>query len=141
MAERTIPDPEDYMLHGRGEPPHQSSLTALAAEALRSGVLPDDEDGAALRTEGGLLPEEARRPTGLTAGDADGDELRDALDGDETPSGDNPLPDQNNVDEIGRASGLSDEDNGELRSAEELLGRRDQRRWELDPRSRDPDEA
>ena len=31
MAERAIPDPEDYMLHGRGEPPHQASLTALAA--------------------------------------------------------------------------------------------------------------
>ncbi len=37
--------------------------------------------------------------------------------GEETPGASNPTPDQNAVDEIGRAYGLQEEDTGALRSA------------------------
>jgi Family of unknown function (DUF6335) len=51
--------------------------------------------------------------------------------GEETPGGSTPTPDQNNVDEIGRAYGLQDEDTGALRSGGEVLERRDRHRPEL----------
>ena len=53
--------------------------------------------------------------------------------GDETPGGTASTPDQSNVDDIGRAYGLQEEDTGALRSAEEVLARRDRRRSELRP--------
>jgi hypothetical protein len=56
--------------------------------------------------------------------------------GDEAPGGDNPTPDQDIVDEIGRAMGLEYQDNEELKGADKLE-ERDRRRWELDPASSD----
>src|SRR5262245_59316534 len=57
--------------------------------------------------------------------------------GAETPGGHVATPDQDNVDEIGRAVGMEFQDNQELRTPEEILLRRDRRRWELDKRSAD----
>lgn len=48
--------------------------------------------------------------------------------GDETPSGDNPTPDQNAVDEIGRATGLQYQDEEPLRGVEKVDAR-DRERW------------
>jgi hypothetical protein len=67
----------------------------------------------------------------LLVGDPDDDSLANEYVGEDTPGGSSPTPDQNNVDEIGRAYGLQDEDTGSLRSAEEVLKRRDRRRPEL----------
>jgi hypothetical protein len=53
--------------------------------------------------------------------------------GEETPGGSSPTPDQNVVDEIGRAYGLQEEDSGALRSGAEVLTRRDRHRQELQP--------
>jgi uncharacterized protein DUF6335 len=71
----------------------------------------------------------------LTAGDADArwQEAEDS--GAETPGGHVATPDQDNVDEIGRAVGMEFQDNQELRTPEEILLRRDRRRWEMDKRS------
>jgi len=55
--------------------------------------------------------------------------------GAETPGGHVAIPDQDNVDEIGRAVGIEFQDNQELRTPEEILLRRDRRRWEMDKRS------
>ena len=55
------------------------------------------------------------------------------------PSGDHgstPTPDQNDVDAIGRAYGLQEEDTGRLQSAGEVLARRDRHRSELRAPSR-----
>jgi hypothetical protein len=72
----------------------------------------------------------------LTAGDVDA-KWQDAYAvGDEAPGGDNPTPDQDRVDEIGRALGIEYEDNQELMGGEELT-ERDKHRWELDPASSD----
>ena len=54
--------------------------------------------------------------------------------GDEAPGGDNPTPDQEVVDDIGKALGIEYQDNEELRSGDKLVDR-DRRRWELDPAS------
>ena len=70
----------------------------------------------------------------LTAGDVDADWESAATVGDEAPGGDNPTPDQDIVDDIGRAVGVQYEDNEELKG-EEKITKSDKHRWELDPAS------
>jgi hypothetical protein len=72
-----------------------------------------------------------RKDETLLVGDPDDDSLANEYGGENTPGGSTPTPDQNNVDEIGRAYGLQDEDSGALRSAGEVLGGRDRHRPEL----------
>lgn len=72
----------------------------------------------------------------LTAGDVDADwEAAESV-GDEAPGGDNPTPDQDVVDEIGKALGVEYDDDEELQGGEEIV-KRDRNRWELDPASKD----
>ena len=70
----------------------------------------------------------------LTAGDVDADWESAATVGDEAPGGDNPTPDQDIVDDIGKAVGVVYEDNEELKG-EAKITKRDKHRWELDPAS------
>jgi len=70
----------------------------------------------------------------LTGGDVDADWESAATVGDEAPGGDNPTPDQDIVDDIGRAVGVQYEDNEELKG-EAKIAKRDKHRWELDPAS------
>jgi Family of unknown function (DUF6335) len=70
----------------------------------------------------------------LTGGDVDADWESAYSVGDEAPGGDNPTPDQDIVDDIGRAVGVEYEDNEELKG-EEKIAKRDRKRWELDPAS------
>ncbi|MDO8680526.1 MAG: DUF6335 family protein [Acidobacteriota bacterium] len=72
----------------------------------------------------------------LTAGDVDADWQSAETVGDEAPGGDNPTPDQDVVDEIGRALGVEYEDDEELQGGAEIA-ERDAHRWELDPSSKD----
>ena len=70
----------------------------------------------------------------ITAGDVDAD-WEDAYSvGDEAPGGDNPTPDQDRVDDIGKALGVQYEDNEELKASDKIA-ERDKHRWELDPAS------
>ncbi len=72
----------------------------------------------------------------ITAGDVDAS-WEDAYSvGDEAPGGDNPTPDQDRVDDIGKALGVQDEDNEELKASDKIA-ERDRKRWELDPASSD----
>jgi len=72
--------------------------------------------------------------TGVTGGDPDVD-IEDAyFTGEEAPGGDNPTPDQDIVDDIGKALGVEYEDNEELKGADKVADR-DKKRWELDPAS------
>jgi uncharacterized protein DUF6335 len=73
----------------------------------------------------------------LTAGDVDAKWQEAEDSGAETPGGHVTTPDQDNVDEIGRAVGMEFQDNQELCAPEEVLSRRDRRRWEMDKRSAD----
>jgi hypothetical protein len=70
----------------------------------------------------------------LAAGDRDVRWEAAASVGDEAPGGDNPTPDQDVVDLIGRSLGVEYDDNEELRGAEKIA-ERDRHRWELDPAS------
>ncbi|HXG67925.1 MAG TPA: DUF6335 family protein [Blastocatellia bacterium] len=73
----------------------------------------------------------------MTAGDLDaGWQAAESI-GDETPGGHMTTPDQDIVDNIGRAVGVERQDNQELRASEEILSERDRHRWELDRRSAD----
>lgn len=80
------------------------------------------------------LHEHTETSPALTGGDVDAD-WEDAYSvGDEAPGGDNPTPDQDRVDDIGRALGVEYEDNEELKSSTKIE-KRDRNRWELDPAS------
>jgi hypothetical protein len=70
----------------------------------------------------------------ITGGDVDADIENAYFSGVEAPGGDNPTPDQDVVDDIGRALGLEYNDNEELRSGDKVV-ERDRHRWELDPAS------
>jgi len=70
----------------------------------------------------------------LSAGDVDADVQSAHLAGDETPGGENPTPDQDVVDLIGRSLGVEYDDAEELRGADKIA-ERDRHRWELDPQS------
>lgn len=75
----------------------------------------------------------------LTAGDLDA-KWQDAYAvGDEAPGGDNMTPDQDRVDDIGKALGIEYDDDEELQGGAELTAR-DDSRWELDPDSKEEDE-
>lgn len=70
----------------------------------------------------------------LTAGDIDASWQGAYAEGDEAPGGDNPTPDQDRVDDIGKALGIQYRDDEELKGGEEVT-ERDRHRWELDPAS------
>jgi hypothetical protein len=89
------------------------------------------------------MKDRLRKNTGsgpaITGGDVDADwEAAESV-GDEAPGGDNPTPDQDVVDDIGRALGVEYEDDEELQGGAEIADR-DRNRWELDPASKDIDE-
>ncbi len=70
----------------------------------------------------------------LTGGDVDATWEQAYFTGDEAPGGDNVTPDQEVVDDIGKALGVEYQDNEELKSTDKL-SERDRHRWELDPAS------
>jgi hypothetical protein len=86
------------------------------------------------------MKDKLRKHTGsgpaLTSGDIDADWESAESVGDEAPGGDNPTPDQDVVDDIGRALGVEYEDDEELQGGAEIK-ERDRHRWELDPASKD----
>jgi len=111
--------PEDEALLEGQEPVHRSSLTAVAADAMRSGVTPFEQ-----RDE--QIPGE---DLAIQAGDPDADPLENEYVGDETPGGTNSTPDHNDVDAIGAVYGIP-EPEGELQLGADLISPRDENRWE-----------
>jgi Family of unknown function (DUF6335) len=97
-----------------------------------------DRRGSAARTGRAELQDSIKEHAGmtpaLTAGDVDANWENAYFSGDEAPGGDNPTPDQEVVDEIGKALGVEYQDNEELRGSDKVV-ERDKHRWELDPAS------
>ena len=95
------------------------------------------EDAQRFASGGEQLQRELRehhsRTPLLSGGDVDADWARADI-GDETVGGSSPTPDQDIVDELGEAVGLTYEDNEPLQSSEKV-SERDRKRWELDPAS------
>jgi hypothetical protein len=119
---RVIRDEDDIV---QATPPSSLDLDRTAS-AVRTGrrVMKDRQD------------EHTETSPALTAGDVDADWESAYSVGDEAPGGDNPTPDQDIVDDIGKAVGVQYEDNEELKGEEKIL-KRDRNRWELDPASSD----
>ena len=118
-ARRTIADEDDLV----PTPPSSLDLDRTAS-AVRSGR----------RSVQQRLAEHTETSPAMTAGDVDADWESAYSVGDEAPGGDNPTPDQDIVDDIGRAVGVEYQDNEELKG-EEKITKRDSHRWELDPAS------
>ena len=98
-----------------------------------------DRHGSAARTGRAEIAEHLRERHGmedLAAGDPDVDSEDAYFTGEEAPGGDNSTPDQDIVDDIGKALGVQYEDNEELKPADKVA-ERDKHRWELDPASSD----
>ena len=97
-----------------------------------------DRSASAVRTGRRELREKFAEHTetspALTGGDVDADWESAYSVGDEAPGGDNPTPDQDIVDDIGRAVGNEYQDTEELKGADKIT-KRDKHRWELDPAS------
>ena len=99
-----------------------------------------DRSASAARTGRRELSEKFHEHTetspAITGGDIDADWESAYSVGDEAPGGDNPTPDQDIVDDIGKALGVQYEDNEELKASDKIA-ERDRKRWELDPASSD----
>jgi hypothetical protein len=97
-----------------------------------------DRHGSAARSGRAALNKSLKEHTGmtpeLTSGDIDGDWENAYFSGEEAPGGDNPSPDENVVDDIGKALGVEYQDGEELKASDKV-GERDEHRWELDPAS------
>ena len=117
---RTIPDAERVP-----SPPSSLDLdrTASAARSGRRELLEK-------------YAEHTETSPAMTGGDVDANWESAYSVGDEAPGGDSPTPDQDIVDDIGRAVGVEYQDNEELKS-ERKIAERDRHRWELDPASSD----
>jgi len=116
-------------------------IDAVTAESEQDDVAEEVqqefEDAQRLASGGEQLKRELRehhsRTPALSGGDIDADWARADI-GDETVGGSSPTPDQDVVDELGLAVGLTYEDNEPLHTTEKVE-ERDRRRWELDPAS------
>ena len=130
--------------------PHETHPPTLQRERRRlsdvertAGPATDSRLVAEAKTGHDAIVRQIREHTqtspALTAGDLDAKwEDADSV-GDEAPGGDNPTPDQNEVEAIGRALGTEYDDDEELMGGEEIE-ERDEHRWELDPDSKDEEE-
>ncbi len=68
----------------------------------------------------------------LTGGDLDADWVRAESSGEEAVGGSESTPDQDVVDELGRALGVEQAPDAEFVPSEEILRRRDRLRWRLE---------
>jgi hypothetical protein len=119
-ARRVVTEDEEIV---QSTPPSSLDLDR-SASAVRSGR----------RSLRGRHDQHTETSPALTGGDVDADWESAYSVGDEAPGGDNPTPDQDIVDDIGRAVGIEYQDNEELKGADKLE-KRDRKRWELDPAS------
>jgi len=89
--------------------------------------------GSGARQFARKLREHHSRTPELSGGDLDADWDRSDV-GEESVGGQNPTPDQDIVEDVGRAVGITYEDDEPLKAAEKLEDR-DRDRWEFDPAS------
>jgi hypothetical protein len=97
-----------------------------------------DRHGSAARTGRAEMEQSRLDHAGMgqdiTGGDNDVDVEDAYFTGDEAPGGDNPSPDQDVVEDIGKALGVQYDDNEELKGSDKII-ERDKHRWEMDPAS------
>lgn len=110
--------------------PGRRSLEKQAREDLKEREnLPTDSRNLRER-----LDEQTNQSPALSGGDVDADWERTDMVGEESVGGSVATPDQDRVDEIGAAAGLTYQDDEPLNYAGKMR-RRDEERWELNPAS------
>ena len=153
VVEITSQDPgnregENYLLR------EEDSLDKLALDANADAIsdsintYTDDEDikeefedrqglasGGRQKLQEKLNEHNSMDPS-LSAGDVDAAWEDSVVAGEESVGGSVATPDQDNVDEIGQAAGVTYQDDEPLNSDKKIL-ERDRRRWELNPASAD----
>ena len=120
-ADRTRPTdnaPADVRAESTGAP----SPTAVAAEALRTGVVPLAADE----------PRDVATPDDVAPPASEARGAGSPHSGEESAMGHMPSPENNDVDAMGRAMGIQEEDSGGLRTSGELLDSRDRHRARQD---------
>ena len=142
---------EDFLIN------EEDSLDKLALDANADEVsnqmksFTDDEDikeefeerqrlavGGRQKLEEKLNEHNALNPD-LSGGDVDAAWEDSDMAGEESVGGSAPTPDQDNVDELGKAAGIAYQDDEPLNSDKKILDR-DRHRWELNPLSAEDDE-
>src|SRR5688572_17579170 len=135
---------ENYLLE------EEDSLDKLALDAYADAIsdsintYTDDEDikedfqerqglaaGGREKLKEKLNEHNSQDPS-LSAGDVDAAWEDSVVAGEESVGGSAPTPDQDNVDELGEAAGVTYQDDEPLNSDRKIL-ERDRRRWELNP--------
>ena len=101
---------------GRAE---SRSVTAHLVDGLVAGVPLEPAEEPEIPGSETLL---------MRMGDPDVSSLQNEYVGDESPGATTPTPDQNLLDETGRAYGVTEAESGELRVSSEVLDRRDKGR-------------
>lgn len=135
--------PKRPVAHETHPPTLQRERRRLSDVERTTGPATDNRLIAEAKTGHDTIVRQIREHTqtspALTAGDIDANWQDADSVGDEAPGGDNPTPDQNEVEAIGRALGTEYDDDEELMGGEEIE-ERDEHRWELDPDSKDEEE-
>lgn len=149
MAERQTPPRDERRRREEGSPipPVEAQRADTSSDTFDPSELPIDdmqgyaqELGGQSRRLGDQSPwrrdDEAQSPGDpeLRGGDPDASKDDASHVGDEAPGMGNPTPDQDIVDEIGAAAGVTYQDTEPLRAEEKII-ERDEKRWELDPAS------
>jgi Family of unknown function (DUF6335) len=106
------------------------------------------EQAVAMGNAGRLLVEPVHEPPhhlesspALSAGDVDADWQNAASSGEEAVGGSAPTPDQDIVDEIGRALGVEQPLDAEVITSDEILHDRDRHYWYLEREAADEDDG
>ena len=116
--------------------PHDPKAGQEIAERSANRGVPEEElQGPPALETVDVIPPEPPPPSdvGLTGGDIDADWQRAGDVGEEAVGGSVATPDQDRVDDLGRALGVSQAPDAEVRTSAEILEARDRNRVEQEP--------
>lgn len=130
-AQASLPHEIDAAPPPTNEPVIHLPPAQGATEAARTGLEDQSEQIGAEVPDDDMAAERS-----LTAGDPDASALQASTVGEEAIGGTTPTPDQNNVDDVATAVGLDTQPEHPVGVLREMQ-RRDDRRFELDPDSKD----
>ncbi|HEY9602768.1 MAG TPA: DUF6335 family protein [Allocoleopsis sp.] len=126
--------PSDIPVEDTDEPPIISDLPQEITESYGTGVEQEPGLNSGGRTMRDRMEEYTSVSPELTGGDIDARWDQAEVAGDEAVGGTVATPDQDIVDDLGKAVGLEYDDRSFLRT-NDILEERDDTRWELDPSS------
>ena len=129
---RSVPRPKPLALQRERRRLEEASIPGAPSTLGYASKASGAESGQAMYHQ--RIREHTEGGPALTSGDLDADWNAAYSSGEETPGGDMPTPDQDVVEEIGRALGVEYDDSEELKGAEKIE-QRDKHRWEYDPAS------